>query len=58
MVVREVLTDLEVRIERCEARIEVGELPILDADPIQMRQLIQNLVSNALKFRATRPPRT
>jgi PAS domain S-box-containing protein len=51
-VTREVLNDLEVRIERSKARVEVGELPTLDADPTQMRQLIQNLVSNALKFQA------
>jgi signal transduction histidine kinase len=31
-------------------RVEVGALPILDADPLQMRQLLQNLLSNALKF--------
>jgi signal transduction histidine kinase len=30
--------------------VEVGELPTIDADPIQMRQLLQNLISNALKF--------
>jgi signal transduction histidine kinase len=30
--------------------VEVGELPIIDADPLQMRQLLQNLISNAMKF--------
>lgn len=52
VVVREVLSDLEVRIERCKARVEVGDLPTIDADPLQMRQLFQNLVSNALKFQS------
>jgi len=28
----------------------VGELPTLEADPLQMRQLLQNLIDNALKF--------
>ena len=27
------------------------ELPVIDADPLQMRQLLQNLAANALKFR-------
>ncbi len=49
-VTKEVLSDLEVRIEKCNAQIQLGELPTLDADPTQMRQLMQNLVSNALKF--------
>ncbi len=49
-IAREVLSDLEVRIEQSHARVEVGELLILEADATQMRQLLQNLIGNALKF--------
>jgi PAS domain S-box-containing protein len=49
-VTKEVLGDLEVRIEKNGARVEIGELPTIDADPTQIRQLMQNLLSNALKF--------
>ena len=54
---REVVADLEVVIADAAGRVEIGELPVIDADPIQMRQLFQNLVANALKYRhADRPP--
>ena len=33
-----------------QAAVEIGPLPIVQADPLQMRQLIQNLLMNALKF--------
>jgi two-component system, LuxR family, sensor kinase FixL len=46
----EVVSDLEVRIEQTGARVEVADLPTIDADATQMRQLLQNLVGNALKF--------
>ncbi len=46
-----VLADLDLQIEDSQAHIELSTLPCLEADPIQMYQLIQNLVSNALKFR-------
>ncbi|HWQ91297.1 MAG TPA: ATP-binding protein, partial [Clostridia bacterium] len=49
-VVREVLGDLEVRIEKSGAVVEFGSLATIEADPMQMRQLFQNLIGNALKF--------
>lgn len=50
-VTREVLSDLEVKIEETGAIIEIKDLPTIDADSLQMRQLVQNMVGNALKFR-------
>lgn len=44
------VSDLESRIQRSDGRVEVGALPTIDADPLQMRQLLQNLVGNGLKF--------
>lgn len=45
-----VVSDLKVQIEQGGVRLHVGELPTIEADPIQMRQLLQNLLDNALKF--------
>ena len=49
-VVKDVLTDLEDHIKRTGGRVEVNEMPTIDADPTQMRQLFQNLIDNGLKF--------
>lgn len=49
-VLKDVMTDLEYQIERSGGRVEINDLPVVDADPIQMRQLFQNLISNGLKF--------
>jgi light-regulated signal transduction histidine kinase (bacteriophytochrome) len=51
-VASDVVNDLEGRIEQVKGRVEiVGTLPVIDAEALQMRQLLQNLMGNALKFR-------
>lgn len=54
--VGEVESDLEILIENTGARIEVGALPTIEADPNEMRQLFQNLIGNGLKFRGKEKP--
>ncbi|GIK54724.1 MAG: PAS domain S-box protein [Chloroflexi bacterium] len=49
-VMQGVLSDLELQIQRCEGEVLVSPLPTIEADPIQMRQLLQNLLSNGLKY--------
>ena len=49
-VMKGVLVDLEMRVEKSGAQIEIGDLPVVEADPMQMHQLLLNLVTNALKF--------
>jgi signal transduction histidine kinase len=56
-IAREVIADLETSIADVGGRVEVGALPVIDADALQMRQLLQNLLGNALKYRRKdRPP--
>ncbi|MBU0908781.1 MAG: hypothetical protein KKA54_06330 [Proteobacteria bacterium] len=56
-VVGEVISDLEVRIDIKKARVRIADgLGTVEADPLQMRQLFQNLVSNALKYSAHDQP--
>lgn len=50
-IVSGVLSDLEVLVEKVQGKVEVAKLPTIDADATQMRQLFQNLIGNALKFR-------
>jgi len=47
---QEALADLELSIRDKAAKFETGQLPCIEAIPDQIRQLFQNLVSNALKF--------
>lgn len=55
-VLKEVLLDLKFTIEESKAVITSGNLPAIMADPTQIRQLLQNLLSNSLKFRTEKPP--
>jgi len=50
-VLKGVLADLEISIEKSGARFETGPLPVIEAEPTQMRQLFQNLIANAIKFK-------
>lgn len=46
----QVISDLEIRLEKTQGKVECGDLPKVDADPVQMTQLFLNLINNALKF--------
>jgi two-component system CheB/CheR fusion protein len=46
----EVLSDLELAISDKGAQVIVGDFPVIDSIPGQLRQVFQNIISNALKF--------
>lgn len=56
-VVDTVLTTLTALVEESHAKITCGELPVIDANPTQIQQVFQNLISNALKYRSAAEPR-
>jgi light-regulated signal transduction histidine kinase (bacteriophytochrome) len=56
LLVSEVIADLGVAISEAGAEIEIGPLPILKAYPTEMKQILQNLISNALKFKKKNLP--
>ncbi len=49
-VARDVTQDLSALVEDTHGSVAIGTLPAVEADPTQMRQLLQNLIANALKF--------
>ncbi len=50
------LVNLQAAIEECDATITHGPLPTVPADPVQLTQLFQNLIGNAVKYRNERRP--
>ncbi len=50
LLVQDVISDLENQIDRTQGKVEFNSMPTIDADPTQMHQLLQNLITNALKF--------
>jgi signal transduction histidine kinase/CHASE3 domain sensor protein len=55
-VIGRVLHDLDARIRSSDALVECEGLPHVMADEQQLAQLFQNLIGNALKFRAAETP--
>lgn len=49
-IIQDILVDLELHIDEKKAVVDVGPIPALPVVPSLIRQLFQNLISNALKF--------
>jgi PAS domain S-box-containing protein len=54
---RRALTNVRAAVEEASATISYENLPTVDADEMQLAQLFQNLLGNALKFRSASVPR-
>lgn len=50
------LSNLQAALAEDDARITTGALPMVLADKLQLMQLFQNLIANAIKYRRERPP--
>lgn len=58
LVIRDILSDLEISTTEKSAQIEVAQLPHIEVIPGQIRQVFQNIISNALKFsKEDQPPK-
>ncbi|MBD2490554.1 GAF domain-containing protein [Aulosira sp. FACHB-615] len=56
-IVEQAIANLKFAIEDSGAEITYDHLPTITADPIQLTQVFQNLIANAIKFRRNIPPR-
>lgn len=56
IVLQDIIAEFDLMIEQKNAVIQVEELPVIEAIPLQMSQLFNNLISNALKYSRTEVP--
>jgi signal transduction histidine kinase len=49
--VKDALSELEIKIQQTNANVKIDTLPSIQVIPTLMRQVFYNLISNALKFR-------
>jgi PAS domain S-box-containing protein len=54
---RDAISDMRASIQDSGAQVTHGSLPVVLVDPVQLTQLFQNLIHNAIKFRREEPPR-
>jgi two-component system CheB/CheR fusion protein len=52
-----VLLNLQMAVQSSQARITFDHLPVIHGDEVQLLRLLQNLISNSIKYRSVEPPR-
>ena len=56
-VVQSSLMNLDLTINENHAVVEIGDLPTVSGDEVQLTQVFQNLIGNAIKYKSSEPPR-
>ena len=56
-VAAEAVADLEFSLEQQSGKVDIADLPAIEAEKAQVRQVFQNLIANSLKFRGEQNPR-
>ncbi len=56
-IVDQAIANLQSSISENQAEVSVGPLPVVNANPLYLTQVFENLIGNALKYRSGRPPR-